>query len=180
VRAVIDRRKRQVALAVLDAALGRPVPPPAPPTNAIVSLQCLSVGASTVPGASNGSAASNDPGAAPAPTGATVTIDGESILVRDLHVSAIRPTGDGPIDVYLALAALFVGTDRPPPRAATELTGDAFRLVRLDELLELDPFAGARWPLNQPDLVEAYPFDHHLRAFVDTFRRRYLPQRGRL
>jgi hypothetical protein len=55
-----------------------------------------------------------------------------------------------------------------------------FVLTRLDQLIDADPFTGTRWPLQRPDLVDVFPFEHHLHGFVETFRRRYLPQRGRL
>ncbi|HTR54814.1 MAG TPA: hypothetical protein VMJ10_29195 [Kofleriaceae bacterium] len=162
VRAVLDRRRRQLAIIALDAQLGRKPPVAPPPVAAIVSLQCLSVGTAAKPIAT------------------TATIDGEAIAVRELHVAQIRTDADGPIDLYLALAALLAGTDLVAASPAGALDLARFPLTRLDELYDLDPFAGARWPLADPALVAVYPFEHHLRAFVDAFRRRYLPQRGRL
>lgn len=163
VRAVLDRRRRQLAVIDLDGKLGRPLLPVAPPpVSAIVSLQCLAIDH------------------AGKPTGTTVTIDRESVAVRELHVANVRTDTDGPIDVYLALAALLAGTDMPPARAAETLDTSRFPLASLDTLVETDPFAGARWPLTDPDLAAVFPYEHHLHAFVDTFRRRYLPQRGRL
>jgi hypothetical protein len=38
----------------------------------------------------------------------------------------------------------------------------------------------ARPVAARPELVAVYPFEHHLRSFIDGFRRRYLAQRGRL
>jgi hypothetical protein len=162
VRDVLDRRRRQLAIAELDRTLGRKPPSPPPPVSAIASLACLAVDH------------------AAAPTGTTVTLDGEAIAVRELHVAAIRTEADGPIDVYLALAALLAGTDRPGVTAPATLDTSRFMLVHLDELRDDDPFTGARWPLADPALVAVYPFEHHLRGFIDAFRRRYLPQRGRL
>ena len=101
--------------------------------------------------------------------------------MRELQVAAVRPEGDGPIDVYLALAALLAGGRVPPAHAGHgDLAFDRFALLRLDALIETDPFAGNRWPLQREDLVAIFPFERHLHAFVDTFRRRYLAQRGRL
>ncbi|HEV7554561.1 MAG TPA: hypothetical protein VGO00_03840, partial [Kofleriaceae bacterium] len=96
IRAVLDRRHRQIQLAALAKSLGRPEPPPPPPVSAVVSMQCLIVG-SAVPA-----------------HGTTVQIDGDDVGVREVRVTAIKPTGDGPIDVYLALAALLGGTDGRP------------------------------------------------------------------
>jgi len=87
--------------------------------------------------------------------------------------------------VYAALAALLGGRDGgvdAPARAAepVEPGGDDFLLARVDPLIDGDPFRGVRAPLRRPELVEIYPFEHHLHAFIDGFRRRYLAQRGRL
>jgi hypothetical protein len=161
-RDVLDRRRRQLAIIELDTKLGRKPPVAPPAVSAIVSLQCLSIDKAS------------------RPTATTVTLDGEQIAVRDIHVAQIRSDADGPIDVYLALAALLAGTDLPGPTAPGKLGSPYFQLVNLDDLLDADPFTGARWPLQDPKLLAVYPFDHHLRAFIDTFRRRYLPQRGRL
>jgi hypothetical protein len=114
------------------------------------------------------------------PTSASVTLDGEPIAVRELHVAAIRTDADGPIDVYLALAALLAGTDVPGTTAPGTLDTAHFPLVHLEQLVDASPFTGARWPLADPALVAVYPFERHLRTFVDAFRRRYLPQRSRL
>ena len=162
VRDVLDRRRRQLAIADLDRTLGRRSPSSPPPTSAIVSLQCLAVDV------------------AGEPTSTTVTVDGEPIAVRELHFAAIRTEADGPIDVYLALAALLAGTDRPGASLAIPLATSRFPLTELDELRDADPFTGARWPLRDPALVAVYPFEHQLRGFIDAFRRRYLAQRGRL
>ncbi len=162
VRAVLDRRRRQLAIIELDTKLGRKPPVAPPAVSAIVSLQCLST----------------DRASAPAAT--SVAIDGEQIAVRELHVAQIRTDADGPIDVYLALASLLAGADTVGPTAPATLDTSRFMLTHLDDLLDADPFTGARWPLADPALVAVYPFDHHLRAFIDAFRRRYLPQRGRL
>jgi hypothetical protein len=162
VRAVLDRRRRQLAIIELDRSLGRRLPVAPPQVSALVSLQCLSVGA---------------PGK---PTATSVTIDGEPIAVREVHIEQIRSDADGPIDVYLALASLLAGTDVPGTAPPRTLDTAHFPLVHLEELVDADPFTGARWPLADPSLVAVYPFEHHLHGFVDAFRRRYLPQRGRL
>jgi hypothetical protein len=162
IRAVLDRRHRQIQIGELAKSLGRAEPPPPPPVSAVVSVQCLIVG-SAVPA-----------------HGTTVQIDGDDVGVREVRVAAITPTGDGPIDVYLALAALLGGSDGRPRVDAPPLDGPDFQLARLEPLVDADPFAGARWPLSRPDLVEVFPFEPHLHAFIEPFRRRYLAQRGRL
>ncbi|HET9993081.1 MAG TPA: hypothetical protein VFQ65_31315 [Kofleriaceae bacterium] len=168
VRAVLDRRKRDLAIADLDRQLGRTPPPPPPPANALVSLACFAIA----------------PDAKPA-RGFTVAIDGETIAVREVRVAAIKPTGDGPIDVYLALASLLGGTAVPsvqPPEAVADhlFEPGTLSLAHLDAALDASPFDGARWPLDRPELVAIYPFEPHLHAFIEEFRRVYLAQRGRL
>jgi hypothetical protein len=169
VHAVLDRRRRQLAILELRASAadardtpGHRGPPPPPPVSALVSLQCLAVDV------------------AGKPTSSSVRLDGEQIAVRELHVGTIRTEADGPIDVYLALAALLAGTDVPGTTAPGALDTAHFPLVHLEELVDASPFTGTRWPLADPALVAVYPFEHHLRMFVDAFRRRYLPQRSRL
>jgi len=166
VRAVLDRRRRQIELAALAERRGIRPPAAPPPASAIVSLACLVV----------------DPSGDGIATGRTVTLDGEALALRELRVREVRGAGDGPIDVYVALATLLAGRAVAPLRAAPPALppGDDFPLIRADQLVDLDPFAGARAPLSRAELVEVYPFEAHLRGFVEAFRRRYLAQRGRL
>jgi hypothetical protein len=177
VRSVLDRRARQLALGALAEALGRSPPLAPPAAAAITSLSCFIVD----PDGPDGGAAA---------TGATIAIDGDAIGVREIRVRRVRVTDDGPIDVYAALAELLGGRDTsvaaaaaavaaPPPEPVDAVGGD-FLLARLDPLIEGDPFRGARSPLSRPELVAIYPFQHHLHAHIDGFRRRYLVQRGRL
>jgi hypothetical protein len=187
-RAVLDRRRRQREIGALAQALGRPPPVAPPAAGAIASLACFVVDPAAGPTAGPGRDA----------TGTTISLDGDALSLREIHVPAVRTGGDGPIDVYAALALLLSGPGgdlaaavRPPepvepggaggsaPRGIS-LAGDDFLLTRLDPLIDADPFRGARAPLGRPELIEVYPFEHHLHGFIDGFRRRYLAQRGRL
>jgi hypothetical protein len=169
VRAVLARRRRASELRGLAETLGRRVPPEPPPASAIVSFSCFMVASDTAPA-----------------HGQTIAIDGDTLGVREVRVAEIKTHGAGPIDVYLAMAALLAGTAPAVPAAAppdpsdVDAHADDFLLTRLDPLVDADPFAGARWPLERDELVEVLPIERHLRAFVDDFRRRYLAQRGRL
>ena len=174
VRAVLDRRHRLLEVAQLAKALGREPPAAPPAASSIVSLQCFIldplVARSPIAGG---------------PSGKQLEIDGDEIGLRESHIGAIRPTGDGPLDIYIQLASLLGGPDTTivAPQAVLlpeDIAGDNFRLTRLDPLADADPFRGARWPLGRPELVAIYPFERHLHAFIETFRRRYLAQRGRL
>jgi hypothetical protein len=176
VREVLDRRRRKLELRELDAKLDRKSPPPPPPAKTLVSFACFAI----------------DPAAAaPAVTGRDVVLDGEPISLREVRVRAVATTGSGVIELYRQLATLLGGEDagpavvdagaRPePPPAPADLAGADFVLTRLDRLHGADPFAGATWPLDRGDLVEVYPFQRHLRTYIDAFRRRYRAQRGRL
>jgi hypothetical protein len=197
VRAVLDRRTRQRELGALAAALGRQPPAPPPAAAMIVSLSCLIVDPGVDPGVDpagrGGTAitAVGDPAGHRGATGTTVAIDGDPVGLRELHVPRLRLAGDGPIEVYAALAELLGGTDSaalavatasgraPEPIEAIAPSGE-FLLAHLDPLIDSDPFRGARAPLARAELVEVYPFEHHLHGFIDGFRRRYLAQRGRL
>jgi hypothetical protein len=169
VRAVLDRRRRQIELRALAAALGhRPTVAEPPPAEVVVSLQCFVV----------------DPEGDAAPRGFTVELDGVALGVREVRVPAVRTDGAGPIDVYRQLGGLLVGdfaagepTLPPPPEI---LDGDDFPLARLDAIHDADPFLGARWPLDRGDLDDVYPFHRPLGGYVEEFRRRYRAQRGRL
>ncbi|HTJ46170.1 MAG TPA: hypothetical protein VL463_28895 [Kofleriaceae bacterium] len=165
VRAVLARRRRAIELRGLTAELGRRVPPEPPPAQAIVSLSCFVAGE------------------AKAAHGSMVSIDGDAIGVREVGVKDIRTAGAGPIDVYVAMASLLAGISARPALAQAEdvdPNADDFLLTRLDPLVDADPFAGARWPLERDELIEIVPIERHLHAFIDDFRRRYLAQRGRL
>jgi hypothetical protein len=178
---VLDRRRRQLEIGALARALGRQPPVAPPAAGAIVSLACFVI----------------DPPAGRAAgdaTGTTIAVDGDAISLREIHVPAVRTGGDGPIDVYAELALLLAGRggdlaaavrSAGPPGSpgspeSIDLAGDDFLLARLDPLIDADPFRGARAPLGRPELIEVYPFEHHLHGFIDGFRRRYLSQRGRL
>ena len=188
VRGVLDRRRRQLQIGVLAKQLGRPAPAPPPPASAVVSLACLSVGSAGA-GLGGGSGKLGDSpaggigsGRGVAATGNTVRIDGDEVSLREIKVAAIEPTGAGPIDVYVALATLLAGTlDQQRSAIVEPITdGEDFVLLRADTLADADPFRGNRWPLERAELAAIYPYERHLHGFIETFRRRYLGQRGRL
>jgi hypothetical protein len=175
VRAVLARRRRAIELRGLAERLGRRVPPEPPPASAIVSFSCFAVAPDALAGAARA-------------RGSIVRVDGDELGVREVRVKDVRPRGAGPIDVYVAMASLLGGTAAPaaaapapaPDPAEVDPNADDFLLTQLDPLVDADPFAGARWPLERDELVELVPIERHLRGFVDGFRRAYLAQRGRL
>jgi hypothetical protein len=184
--------------------------PAPPPASYVASVACLVVGGAV------------------ATSGRSITLDGETLQVREGHIPAITPTGAGPLDLYAQLARMLAGAS-PPPRVAASAPadmapgntadstapgdttgntapgdtapGDAtsarqiveplvidaatvadFPLAALEPLTAHDPFTSpdVRAQLVNPTLVEVYPFDRHLHAFVEAFRRMYFAQRGRL
>lgn len=184
-RGVLDRRRRQEALRAMAYQLGHePTMPEPPPAGAVVSASCFVVDPSLAPGA------------AAVASGRDITLDGETIGMREVRTPAIRTTGAGPIDVYSQLALLLGGRAYAGPAtgddarlappgavdAVPALRDGAHRLLFLEPLVDADPFlsADAKAALERADVVEVYPFEKHLRSFVDAFRRVYLPQRGRL
>ena len=172
VRGVLDRRARQLAIRRLADELGHAQTLPQPPeARAVVSLNCLVVGGT-------GAMVARD-----------VTFDGQALALREVHVRAIRPSGAGPVELYVALGFLLSGKAYAGPAQTTvnveppgAVDANAFPLLALEPLVDADPFAaeGARAALDRPELAEVYPYEQHLFAFIDAFRRVYLPQRGRL
>ncbi len=269
IHAVLDRRARQLAMRDLASALGAPATlPEPPPARAVTSLSCLMFD-----------------GPRPAVT-KTIVVEGETLVVREVHAAPIAPTGSGPVAVYQAVALVLAGSryagaasgtvidgplaiddtaaigadgnagldgdagpDGPSNAGAGPSGGDAtvarpdggtgpdgpgtagapgdaaaarpdggapsdgslaangsadrrrastgsaplaasapriqiadpdFPLLALEPLVDADPFLGNAALLDRADLVAVFPFEQHLRAFVDAFRRVYLPQRGRL
>lgn len=64
--------------------------------------------------------------------------------------------------------------------SSIEIADSEFRLLALEPLVDADPFLGNAALLDRADLVAVFPIEQHLHAFIDAFRRVYLPQRGRL
>ncbi|HTM23426.1 MAG TPA: hypothetical protein VL172_23045, partial [Kofleriaceae bacterium] len=178
VRAVLDRHRRTLEIRRLYDALGKKQTVDAPPdARTVVSMQCLIV----------------DPAAIGPAAGREVMIDGYGLPVRELRVPAISGGGAGPIALYAQLGELLAGFHyggparegslrriaAAPPRRE-DVGGTDYLLARLEYVHEIDPFTGARWPLEDADLLEVYPVQRHLGDFIGAFRERYWAQRGRL
>jgi hypothetical protein len=225
IHAVLDRRKRQIAMRELAGKLGEePTLPEPPPARAVTSVSCLMFD-----------------GAKPVVAKAIV-VEGEQLALREVHAAAIAPAGAGPIEVYKAVAMLLGGNryagasegtriegtnaideegvtppaspagattpsgsaagspatapssgpavgapptspdsrNPPTPAAKIEIASTDFTLLALEPLVDADPFLANAELLDRADLVAVFPIEQHLRAFIDAFRRVYLPQRGRL
>lgn len=223
IHAVLDRRKRQIAMRELAGKLGEPATlPEPPPARSVTSVSCLMFD-----------------GAKPV-AAKTITLEGAQLVLREVHGAAIAPAGSGPLEVYKAVALLLGGhryagasagtkiegttaIDDPPasgpeppvapadgaaagsaatppsvttvptsnaaptsasspptPMATIEIVDTELTLLALEPLVEADPFLAHAALLDRQDLVAVFPIEQHLHAFVDAFRRVYLPQRGRL
>jgi hypothetical protein len=61
----------------------------------------------------------------------------------------------------------------------TAFAGRDFLLTRLYRLDGVDLYLDAGLLAERPDLLEVYPYQRHLRNFVQLFRRQYARLRGR-
>jgi hypothetical protein len=59
-------------------------------------------------------------------------------------------------------------------------SGDDFAFSRLESLKSADVFLGNDWLQKRDDLLEVYPYYHHLYHFVQLFRQKYRLQRTHL
>ena len=192
IHAVLDRRKRQIAMRELAGKLGEGATlPEPPPARAVTSVSCLMFD-----------------GAKPV-VAMAIVVEGEQLALREVHAAAVAPAGAGPVEVYKAVALLLSGSryagaahgikvdgqnavddspdgstpdssNSPTPTAKIEIAETDFILLALEPLVDVDPFLANSQLLDRSDLVSVFPIEQHLHAFIDAFRRVYLPQRGRL
>ncbi len=158
-------------------ALGEPKPTLEPP--AFVSFQCYIEG--------DASPRARTP----------FTLDGQAFTADELHVSPSPEGAELYIDRYDALARLFAKTFHygylMSEAGAAELAGGGatkeleaslagadYLLTRLYELESIDIYLDPGWLAYRPDLLEVYPYERHLKNFIEVFRRDYRRERGRL
>jgi hypothetical protein len=79
---------------------------------------------------------------------------------------------------YGALLSEAGLAQRAPSEEA--ITGEDLRLSRLFGLDALDLYLEPGWVTTRPDVLEVYPYDRHLRNFVQLFRRELARTWGRL
>jgi hypothetical protein len=170
VRQVLARHRVGAEL----VALGAPRPTLAP--QAAISFQCYI----------------EAPGAATRRR-AAVTVAGQRFDAVELRVPP-SPPGDALfIDRYDAVASLLVdgfhygrllseaGLDLTPADGLEgSFTGHDFLLTRLYGLESVDLYLGPSFLAGRPDLLEVYPYQRHLKNYVQTFRRQYRRDHGRL
>jgi hypothetical protein len=169
IRTVLDRQRIGQEL----AAVGTPRPTLDP--SAFVSFQCYMEG----DGAGRRSTAFTLDGhrftaeelrVAPSPPGATLFVDRydavAGLLARGFHYGNLLSEAGLAEDSGDGLETSFAGTD--------------YLLTRLYELDSVDLYLDPGWLQRRPDLLEVYPYQRHLKNFVQTFRRQYRRERGRL
>ncbi|MCU1276647.1 MAG: hypothetical protein JWM53_193 [bacterium] len=167
VEVVLDRRR----LAHERAA--SPAPPLEP--SAVVSFQCYFEG--------DGAEHKSTP----------LTLGGQRFSVEELRVPPSPPGATLYVDRYDAVAKLLVhgfhygallSEAGIEPGASDGLqaafAGHDFLLTRLHGLDSLDIYLDAGWIAARPDLLEVYPYERHLKNYVEIFRRQYARVRGRL
>jgi hypothetical protein len=88
------------------------------------------------------------------------------MLLRGFHYGALLSEAGTEQDDTSAFQAAFHGSD--------------FLLLRVFELESFDIYRGPGWMVERPDLLEIYPYQRHLKNFVQMFRRQYGLERGRL
>lgn len=174
VRAVLERHRVGGELSSL-----RSTPPP-PPVATVVSFQCYVEGA-------------------PAPrTSTPLTLDGQRFTADEVRVAPSPPKTAIYTDRYGAVAELLVsgfhygaflseagleqaGAGALAPSFAKEAPGAGdWLLTRAFELESVDIYLDPGWLAARPDLLDVYPYERHLKNYVETFRRQYRRARGRL
>jgi hypothetical protein len=107
---------------------------------------------------------------APSPANASLYIDRYDavarLLVKGFHYGSLLSEAGLEQGTSAGLESSFVGSD--------------FLLTRLYELESIDIYLDPGWVANRPDLLEVYPYERHLKNYVQVFRRQYRRETGRL
>jgi hypothetical protein len=123
--------------------------------------------------------------AASAPTTTPFDYAGQGFTVEEIHVAPAKTETDR----YHAVARLLVpgfhygallSEAGIPTGAPARFDGHDYLLTRLYGLDSVDIYLDAGILAARPDLVEVYPYERHLRNYVQLFRRQYTRVRGRL
>jgi hypothetical protein len=154
-------------------ALGGPKPPPDPST--FVSFHCYfegdTRGRTTAPFTFAGWKFTAEELTVPrSPPGATLYVDRYDavgrLLVDGFHYGRLLSEAGLEEGSAAGLESSFVAPD--------------FLLTRLYELQSIDIYLDPGWLYNRPDLLDVYPYERHLKNYVQVFRRQYRRQVGRL
>jgi hypothetical protein len=88
------------------------------------------------------------------------------LLVTGFHYGRLLSAAGIETGAASGLQAAFAGHD--------------YLLTRLYGLDSVDLYLDPGWIAGRPDLLEVYPYQRHLKNYVQTFRRQYRGERGRL
>jgi hypothetical protein len=135
-------------------------------------------------------------------TATSFTLAGHAFAAQQLAVAPSPPDAALYVDRYDAVARLMAsgfhygrflseaaleGTSASPgagEESASGLDGalvtSDFLLARLYELESVDIYVDPAWLLKRPDLLDVYPYERHLKNYVQMFRRQYARQARRL
>jgi hypothetical protein len=106
----------------------------------------------------------------PSPPGATLFVDRYDaiarLLVRGFHYGALLSDAGLEPGSASGLQAAFAGRD--------------FLVTRVHSLDSVDLYLDPGFVATRPDLLEVYPYERHLKNYVQIFRRQYERVRGRL
>jgi hypothetical protein len=120
------------------------------------------------------------------------TLGGHALMAEEIRVQP--PAGDAALfsDRYDAISRLLVrsfhygallseaGLQQPEGAIAGSFAGGDYLLSRLYGLENVDLYLDPSWIATRPDLLEVYPYQRHLKNYVQMFRRQYKNERGRL
>jgi hypothetical protein len=165
-------------------ALGQPKPTLEP--SAFISFQCY---------VESASASRENESRAQSRT--TFTVDGNTFSADEVRVGPSPADADLYVDRYYAVARLLargfhyghlmseVGIDKlggggPTRELEMALAGPDYLLSRLYELESIDIYLDPGFLAHRPDLLEIYPYERHLKNYVEVFRHEYRRDRGRL
>ena len=111
---------------------------------------------------------------APSPADASLFIDRYAAVAR-LLVSGFH------YGSFLSDTAVDTGSGNAP-EASLESAFNAsdFLLTRTYELESIDIYLDPGWLANRPDLLDVYPYERHLKNYVEVFRRQYRRERRRM
>jgi hypothetical protein len=122
-----------------------------------------------------------------------LSLDGVRLAADELRVAPSPPGTVLYVDRYDAVGRLLAngfhyghllseaGLDEGSAAGLeASFAGPDMLVTRLYELEGIDIYLDPGWLLHRPDLLEVYPYERHLRNYVQVFRRQYRRQAGRL
>jgi hypothetical protein len=115
-------------------------------------------------------------------------LDGVALQAAEVHAQphgfadAYDPIARALLHGFHYGALLSEAGLEPPAHGSLDATfaGKDFLFSRLYSLAEVDLYLDPSWISTRPDLLDVYPYQRHLKNYVEMFRRQFSRQRGRL